>query len=63
MRPFLSQFEIDIPPDEKPAYQISYDESRMLLMISDRPAVEQPELLREPTTRKTFIGQETTDDN
>lgn len=63
MRPFLSQFEIDIPPEEKPSYQISYDDARMVLMIAGKPAIEQPELLREPTTRVTFVKQETTDDN
>jgi hypothetical protein len=63
MRPFLSQFEVDIPPEEKPTYQISYDAARMVLMIADRPAAEQAELLREPATRKTFVAQETTDDN
>jgi hypothetical protein len=63
MRPFLSQFEIDIPPEQKSAHQITYDAGRMILMIAERPAAEQPELLREPTTRKTLVGQETTDDN
>ena len=63
MRPFLSQFEIDIPPEQESAHQITYDAARMVLMIAERPAAEQPELLREPTTRKTLVGQETTDDN
>jgi hypothetical protein len=63
MRPFLSQFEIDIPHDEGPSMQIRYDETRMILMIADRPAVERSERVCESTTRKTFIGQETTDDN
>jgi len=63
MRPFLSQFQIAIPPQEKPSYQISYDDSRMVLMVGGRPAIELPELLREPSTRRTFVAQETTDDN
>lgn len=63
MRPFLSQFQITIPPEEKPSYQISYDECRMVLMVAGRPAIEQPELFREPSTRRTFVAQETTDDN
>jgi hypothetical protein len=63
MRPFLSQFQIAIPPQEKPRYQISYDESRMVLIVAGRPAIEQPELLREPGTKTTFVTQETTDDN
>jgi hypothetical protein len=63
LRPFLSQFQIVIPPQEKPSYQISYDECRMVLMVAGRPAIEQPELLRERGTRTTFIAQETIDDN
>jgi hypothetical protein len=63
MRPFLSQFQIDIPPEEKPTYQIRYDDCRMVLMIAGRPAIEHPELFREATTRKTLVAQETTDDN
>lgn len=63
MRPFLSQFEIEIPPEEKSAYKISYDADRMILMIDGAPAVERPDLLRDPQTRKTFIAQETTDDS
>jgi hypothetical protein len=63
MRPFLSKFEVEIPPEEKSAFQISYDPERMILMIDGAPAVERPDLLREPQTRKTFIAQETTDDS
>jgi hypothetical protein len=63
MRPFLSQFQIVIPSEEKPDYQISYDDRRMVLMVAGRPAIERPELLRESGTRRTFVAQETTDDN
>jgi hypothetical protein len=63
MRPFLSQFQIVITPEEKPTYQISYDDCRMVLMVAGRPAIELPELLRESGTRTTFVAQETTDDN
>lgn len=63
MRPFLSHFQIAIPPQEKTIYKLSYDDCRMVLMVAGRPAIEQPELLREPGTKTTFVAQETTDDN
>jgi len=63
MRPFLAQFEVEIPDEFKPESECSYDPQRMVLMINGRPAAEQSDLVREPSTKKTFVHQETYDDN
>jgi hypothetical protein len=63
MRPFLSQFEVEIPDETQTEHALSYDAERMLLMINGRPAAEQPHLVREQSTKKTFVHQETYDDN
>ena len=61
--PLLSRFEVDIPPATQSGSEIIYDESRMILMIASQPAIESPEMVREPSTRTTFVAQETRDDN
>jgi hypothetical protein len=63
MKPFLTQFEVEIPDEPKSECEFSYDPQRMLLMMNGRPAAEQSELVREPSTKKTFVHQETYDDN
>ena len=61
-RPLLSRYEIEIPP-EKGANRFHYDETKMILMSGEVAAAECGEQLLAGTTKVTFIGHETRDDN
>lgn len=62
LRPFLAQYEVEIPdgPDTK---GLEYDESRMILVLGDKPAFSVHNVTLPGGTKQTFMERETTDDD
>ena len=62
LRPFLAQYEVEIP-QSSPTGKIEYDESRMILLVDGNPAANASDLIVPNMTKDTFVRVETTDDN